>query len=205
MLKSIFGAASLAALIAFNAPAHAATEYLTNGGFESGDFSGWTPSGDQSFNIVLDGSVFPYPYLSQPAAQGTFYALVGPIGADAGLSQTFSDTAGQTLTVSGYVSSDGSTPADVSFLFNGVALLSLDPLLEQPWTLYSFNVLATGSDTFEVRFRNDNSFSALDGFSVSSPVSAVPEPGTWVLLMAGFAALAFAGRMRSRQVATAFS
>jgi len=173
----------------------ACADYLTNGSFETGDLTGWTPGGDQTFVFVVPGS-FTYTGggVVQGAQHGSNYVYEGPEGADAFLSQTFADTAGQRLIISGWVTGDGSSPSDVQFLFNGAVLGSVNPVPDQIWTQYVFTTAATGNDTFTVGFRNDNSFDGLDNFSVSS-ISAVPEPATWILLLLGFATL---GRFRYR-------
>ncbi len=66
---------------------------------------------------------------------------------------------------------------------------------EQGWTEYSFDVTATGSDTFSVGFRNDPAFDGLDNFSVT----AVPEISTWLMMLAGFAGLGFVGYRQGRR------
>ncbi|MGX4803358.1 PEP-CTERM sorting domain-containing protein [Bradyrhizobium guangdongense] len=199
--KSFVVAAGIAALAVGSTDAFA-SEYLTNRSFETGDFSGWTLVGDQGLVFVVDGSAVPYigGGVSQGAQHGSFYVYEGPIGSEATLSQSFADTSGATLTISGWVTGDGSQPSDVRFLFNGIELGAINPVPDQQWTQYVFSAIATGNDTFSVAFRNDNSFDGLDNFSVSS-VSAVPEPGTWALLLLGFASLGALRYYRIRALA----
>jgi hypothetical protein len=169
-------------------PAHA--EFLTNGSFETGDFTGWTYGtlGDPTATSVVP-SIFPFN--GQGAQDGNYYVGVAAFVADnASLSQSFHDIAGQTLRISGWVSGDGGAPSVVTLSFNGVAGVTVDPVPNQLWTLYSFTTTASGFDTFSVGFGNDPGQLALDNFSVSS-VSAVPEPATWALLLLGFAGLGF--------------
>jgi hypothetical protein len=170
-----------------------ATQYLINGGFETGDFTGWTESGNFSFTAVEPTG---YDYDAQA---GNYYVLEGPVGSDGYLSQTFTDTPGQTLYVSGWVIGNGGSPSDVNFNFDGATYISINPVPNQPWTRYSFTFTATGSDTFSVRFRNDPSYSGLDGFSVGT--FAVPETATWAMMLAGFTGLGFAGYRASRKSA----
>ncbi len=183
-----------------------ATEYLQNGSFENTDPTGkptvWIPSGDQTLVFVVNGIAVSYVTgaatgnVSQGAQEGSNYLLEGPTGADAFLSQTFTATAGMTLTISGWVTGAGPVDdptappemSDVQFLFNGVVLGSVNPVPDQIWTQYVFTAVAKDNNTFSVGFRNDNTFDGLDNFSVSS-VSAVPEPATWALLLLGFAGL----------------
>src|SRR5947208_2151183 len=70
------GACAAATVFAVMTPAAHAD--LTNGGFESGDFTAWTQTGDTSFSGV--GSF--------AASAGSFGAFFGPTAAG-GISQTF--------------------------------------------------------------------------------------------------------------------
>ena len=168
----------ICATAAFGGSAQAASNFLTNGSFETGDFSGWTHSGNLGFTSIQSGG----------AQDGNFYADVGPVGSDGILSQTFADTAGQTLHVSGWIKAGGDIASDVSFIFNGAAGVSLTSPLTNGWAKYSFDTVGTGSDTFSVAFRDDPSFFGLDNFLVST---AVPEPATWAMFLIGFGAIGF--------------
>lgn len=174
-----------------------ATEYLNNGGFETGDFTGWT--GNPDFTTVQSG-LSPNGEFSGPQS-GQYYLYGGPLGADGTLSQTFSDSAGEQLTITGWVIATGlDDPSHVNFLFNGNLIGgTADPVPNQPWTQYSFSVTATGNDTFAVAFRDDPAFLGLDSFSVTSTVSAVPEASTWTLMILGFAGLGLT-RLRRKKV-----
>ena len=111
-------------LIALMGPA-SAMEYLANGGFENQDFFGW-----DLFNAVSaeddvvrsDNSVLGLNYGAQ---SGDWY-LVDDTPDDGTLSQTFTDTAGQQLTVSGWTIGDKHTPGglgEISYFFIGVLLV----------------------------------------------------------------------------------
>jgi hypothetical protein len=190
-IKSIaFAIAITGFSVAATSPSMA--EYLVNGGFETGTLSGWTQSGNLGFtNVVTNNNYTPQ--------SGSYYLDVGPIGTEGVLSQTFSDIAGQQLLVSGWVIGNGTQPSDVRFVFDGTTYININPVGNQPWTQYSFNVTATGNDTFSVAFRNDPSFDGLDNFSVSS-VSAVPEPSTWAMMILGFVGLGFMTYRRKNSV-----
>jgi hypothetical protein len=189
---------------------------LVNGGFETGDFTGWTTGGNFEDTYVMDGSF----YVFGGAQEGTYYTVMGPVGSDGTLSQTFSDTAGTPYTFSfwlaaadgndgggGGVSADfvrsnfvtsggGDNPSDFGAYWNGSPLLSLtNPSTDGVWNQVSFTVTGTGSDTVSFSFMDDPAYLALDNVSVSS--SAIPEPASLTLLAGGLLALAF--RLRRRK------
>jgi hypothetical protein len=167
--------------------AHASTNLLTNGSFETGDFTGWTVGGNTGFTGVQSG----------PAEDGTYYAYLGAIGSDTTLSQTFSDTSGQPLVVSYWFSSDGGTPNDFSATWDGTTLYSAtDIAATGGWERFEFAVTGTGSDTLEIFARNDPGFQLLDNVFVGAP-----EPAAWALMLTGFAGLGVALRRRAKTAA----
>jgi PEP-CTERM motif-containing protein len=187
-----YSSALAAVLFAVAGSAHA-TEYLQNGSFETGDFSGWNLADPGDFTFV-EPTTFGYG-----AESGNFYVYAGPPSATPSvLSQTFSDTAGQELKISGWAIGDTfdlpNNLGEVSYFFDGV-LLGAPDLSSGNWTQSRFQVTATGSDTFSITFSNDNSVNGLDNFSVST---GVPEPSTWILSLLGFAGLALLTRTGRR-------
>ncbi len=169
----------LGSALAGNSTARASTNLLTNGSFETGDLSGWDFTGNTGFTGVINGA----------AQDGAYFVSAGPVGSDGIISQTFSDTPGQTLIISGWVAGDGSSPSDVNFTFDGITSVTLNPVPNQPWTFYTFTATATGTDTFAVSFRNDPSYVQLDNFSVLE--APTPEPSTYILM--GIGVLGMAG------------
>src|SRR5271165_1236010 len=107
-MRKLFAGAAFAAIMALAGQASAATNLLVNGSFEMGDFSGWTLSGNDSpyLNVLPSGSG------GYSAEDGNYYVNFGPVFSDGYISQTFSDSPGGTLTVSGWLAGDGTSPSD---------------------------------------------------------------------------------------------
>ena len=191
-MKGILLSAAFAATIVVSPAIAAGTNLLANGGFETGDFTGWTLSGNTGYTSVQSSFDGFAPY------EGAYFALLGPVGSDGYLSQTFSDTAGAQYDVSFALGSDGGTPNDFGVTVGG---FTYGPVYDIPptggYTLITGTFVGSGSDTITLSFRNDPGYLALDAVSVST---AVPEPSTWAMMGLGFAGLAFAG-YRTRRTA----
>jgi len=167
-----------------------AQQLLTNGSFESGDFSGWTTGGNFEFTQVVTGAFYVY----SGAQDGNYYATMGPVSSDGTLSQTFATLAGVQYTVNFWFAAVGDSPSDFSVYWDNTQLLSLsDPNTGGTWTQYSFTGTGTGSDTLTFSFRDDPAYLALDNVSVGCNCCAsggalcgpTPEPSSWLLLATG--------------------
>jgi hypothetical protein len=167
-----------------------ADNLLSNGSFQSGQLNdGWNLSGNDDgntgvTNVLPDDP--PFTSYTGEDADG-FYAFLGAIDSDAVISQTVSDSSGQAYTVSFWFNADGSGPSDFSASWDGTTLLSLTDALTNGWTLYSFNVTGTGSDTLSFAAHNEPWYDALDNVAVVA--TTTPEPGTLALLGLGLTAL----------------
>jgi hypothetical protein len=151
---------------------------IVNGGFETGSFSSWINFGNTNFTSVTNAA----PH------SGTYAANLGPVGSDGVLEQFVGTTPGQGYTLTYWLRNDSdssktSNSNDFAAQFNGVDIVGsvLSNVASFPYTEYSFNVVATGTNSaVGFRFRQDPSYFRLD--DVSLEPSRVPEPASLVLL-----------------------
>ncbi|MGB8888149.1 MAG: PEP-CTERM sorting domain-containing protein [Candidatus Korobacteraceae bacterium] len=186
-LKTLLVVVALA-VFAFSAPKTFAQNLLTNGSFETGDFTGWNTGGNFEDTEVVSGAFYVYT----GAEDGSFYAVLGPVGSDGTIGQSFTDHAGTQYTFSFWLNAVGDNPSDFSAFWDGTSVLSLtNPTTNGAWTQFSFTETGTGSDNISFAFRDDPAYIALDNISVSSSTGTgtTPEPSSWILLGTGVVAL----------------
>jgi hypothetical protein len=151
----------------------APTNLVTNGGFETGSFSGWTVGGNSG--VIAAG---PQTLVDNHAENGNFAANIGAVDGDATLSQAIQTTAGQSYTLTFWLANaEGGGPNDFTVKWNGATLLSLADAPAQGYTEYTFNVVGTaGTSQLLISGRNDPSYWSLDAISVTAtdaPVATI--------------------------------
>ena len=143
---------------------------VTNGSFETGNFSGWTLGG--SSGVISAG---PQMYINGQSESGQHAAALGSVGSDGILSQALQTTAGQQYTLSFWLANQSAGPDDFTAKWNGTTLLPLVNASAQGYTQYTFAVTATGStSTLEFDARQDPSHWSLDNISVTASGTQAP-------------------------------
>lgn len=154
---------------------------VVNGGFETGDFSGWTLVGDPSENIVEDIVNDP-----QFVHSGKFGAHLGQVDEPIGtLSQTVATIPGAYYLLSfwlgsGQPATPTGTPNEFAVAWNGNTLMDETNIGVIGWTNVAFVVSAVTNNTvLEFGFRDDPWGLGLDDVSVKPvPVPAFQKLGS---------------------------
>ncbi len=153
-----------------------------NGGFETGDFTGWDFQGTTDANFVdsVDASQFQGGSNIQGVDDshfvhsGIYGAFLGQSGSLAYLSQTLPTQAGGLYMLSFWLANPAQgAPNEFQATWDGNTLLDQIDADQSGWTNFQYVVTASGTDTvLQFGFQNDQNAFGLDDVSVQ----AVPAP-----------------------------
>lgn len=184
--------ATLASALCLVATSRASADLIVNGGFETGDFTGWSVTAENVDNFVTSN----YPYA------GSYSADLGSTVTNFGsLSQFVNTQAGVEYILSFYLNCYDDNIAgptnffDVFFDLNPVYSETDRPDDGAPYVYFSFIVVGNGSlQELRFDFGNDAGVFYIDNVSLV----AVPVPAGFILFSIG--ALGVAGMQLRRRV-----
>ncbi len=167
---------------------------VANCGFETGDFTSWTLTGndvpaaqDNLYGVEMGQD----PDGNNPHG-GSYQVFIGDLVANATtLAQNIATTAGSTYTISFWLAQDTPTVTpysnEFSVLFGGSGLTQ-NGIGVEGYTKYSFTETATSASTaLDLTLGNDVGYFLLDDISVvdNSAAAPTPEPSAWTLMLVG--------------------
>lgn len=186
--RAIGGCLVACALLAGTA---ARADAVANGGFETGDFTGWTQHGDTSFNGV--DTLAPH--------SGQFAGFFGPVGATGGISQLLATTPGAFYDIEFWLKNEADVqgavvPNSFDFSWNGVSQFSLTDEPSSEYTKHTFTLQALSAST-ELKFNFGHGPAYWDLDDVAA-VQRVPEPVSLALAGLAVGLVAVQRRRRSK-------
>lgn len=173
-----------------------ADQLVTNGGFETGDFTGWNLAGPVTTSAFASDY---YGVDTLDAATGTYGAYLGSEFSALQLSQTLTLADSHSYTVSFSLANLGGPLTGFNNAFSvklgGVTVFTETNAPANNFTNYSFSFNTTStfptSDLLLITSENDASYFSLDNVSVST---ATPEPATALLIIPALGLLALRRR-----------
>jgi hypothetical protein len=195
--KCMLSVIALGVISLMGVPSAFADNLITNGSFETGDFTGWSLTGNFGSSQVVSGPFYAY----SGAEDGNFYAALNTGSGDGAskgnVATKWNVAQGTQADVGFWLNGVGDPNSNISVYINGTLMLSLNDLnTGGTWT--EFSVIApeqTGTNTIAFTFQDDPGFMALDNVSVSP---ATPEPSSLLLLGSGLLTVGGAIRKKLR-------
>ncbi len=151
----------------------AAQRFFVNGGFETGDFSGWTQFGDTSFSGVSMSFAGETPH------EGAYFAYFGPTS-PGGIQQMIAGPAGTYHVDFWWACAGGSSSDYMDVTLGGVPVFHQTGATNPTWQEFAADVPVGANPVLQFTFLNSPSYWFLDGMFI-------PEPSS-VLLLALLAA-----------------
>ncbi len=157
LCRTALFAIAAGAVFTMSSPHARGQELVQNGGFETGDFTGWQEFGDTQYNGVDDYA----------PRTGTFEAYFGPI-TTGGIQQTLTVAAGSTVQVSFWYESEfGDVPNSLVATLGSVQLVSLNDITNLNYVQFTATVtVAETNPVLMFTFSDPLDYIDLDDVSV---------------------------------------
>jgi len=212
----LFPAAAAAAFLALGSVPAAQAQLITNGSFETGDFTGWTLTAPNGGTPAASVAGAPGTYFQNvPKPDGSFISTFGGENqtANALLTQTFATVSGTEYVLRFFYAAGGEQAQSLQVqavdVLTSATLLTQDvvdstpvaDVLNIPFDEYTYVFTATGENT-RLSFRDTSTnTTSTDGLLDNVRVSAaVPEPSAAFLLALGALPMgALIARRRTRR------
>jgi hypothetical protein len=180
-MKRLLACVSALALVLAGAGQARADNLIVNGGFETGDFTGWNLSGNSGFISITNNP--------SQVHGGQFAARFGAVGSPTTLSQSQNVTTvvGHTYTLDFWLQNEFGPVNLFDAKFGGatvVQLINADPF---PYAEFTVTGLVATSTTTSISFdfQQNPSFWDFDDVSLVDTTVVTPEPASLTMLAIG--------------------